>query len=66
MKFVILYLCLVCIVAYAINSSLTSEENKNYKLHIKFKKLYETTGSPKYKELSIHYHQEWVNETTDG
>ena len=66
MKFAILYIILVLIVAYALRASMPSEENKNHVLYKKFKKLHDSTGDPIYKKLSDHYHQEWVNETTDG
>ena len=58
--------CLLSIFAATLLLGQPVEENKNHKLHIKFKALYEKTGDPNYQRLSNHYHQEWVNETTDG
>ena len=66
MSLVIFNVCLVLVLIFSLRKSFCEEENKTYALYLKYKKMYEETGDVKYKALSDHYHQEWVNENTDG
>lgn len=66
MNFAILLLLLSILASFIAHNWTTEEMNPNYKRYLRFKELYEKTGNKTYKGLRDHYHQEWVNETTDG
>ena len=66
MSLVLFNVALVLVIVFSLRKSFCSKEDKTYALYLKYKRLHEETGDVKYKAMSQHYHQEWVNENTDG
>lgn len=66
MSLVLFNLALALVIIFSLRKSFCSKEDKTYALYLKYKRLHEETGDVKYKAMSQHYHQEWVNENTDG
>ena len=66
MSLVIFNVALALVIIFSLRKSFCTKEDKTYALYLKYKRLHEETGDVKYKAMSQHYHQEWVNENTDG